>query len=548
MKIKDRDVFPNPPPKISLNIIKNFSNLKVNDVIAFRAMLQPPKAKEFPDDFDFNFDAKFKKIGAYGFVIGEAKIMREAEISRFEDWFLFLREKIRSKISTVISGDEAAMISAFLIGDQNQISKDMMSKIRNSGLAHLLSISGFHLSLASAICFVVTRFILSRREYLALHFDLKKIAAIAAIFGTYFYLKIAASPLPAQRAFVMVILVLIALFVGEKINSKRAVMTAAFALILLNPYAVFNISFQLTFTAILILVSCENLKKSDQDENFLWRFLRYFWQIILISILIQIATAPFLIRSFQNVTLLGFVANILAIPLASFVVMPLGFLALFLMIFGAEKYCLILMSKAVFLIEKIAVFVADLNFSSVASPAISSFGIVLAIIGLLLICLTQSRLRFLGVTLFLLSFSTAFINQKPDILFEGRQKFFAINGKDGLVFSKNLRPSKQREHWMKKFGEVKFKSLKNNPQKEIFCDEAKCLIKKNQKILVLLKRNKTSEICQNDFDVIVNLTSKYKLPECITESKIKIDNINFYQKGGHFFYLKNGNLQIETTS
>lgn len=547
LRIKGKDTFPNPPPKISLNIIKNSKQLKVNDVIAFRAMLQPLKAREFPEDFDFNLDAKFKKIGAYGFILSEAKIVKDAEISRLDDWFLFLREKIRGKILNVISGDEAAIASAFLIGDQSQISKATMDKIRNSGLAHLLSISGFHLSLAGAICFIATRFILSRSEYLTLRFDLKKIAAISAIFGTYFYLKIAASPLPAQRAFLMVILVLIALFVGEKINAKRAVMTAALTLILANPYAVFNISFQLSFAAILILVSFSSAKNYDENPYFLRRFFYYFAQIILISILIQIATAPFLMRSFQSLSILGFVTNVLAIPLTSFLVMPLGFAALILMPFGLEKYFLILLKQGIFLIEEITIFVSDFNFSHFVSPAISSSGVILATIGLLIFCLAQSHLRFVGIAIFSLSFATIIFTEEPDILFEGRQKFFALNSQNQLIFSKNLKPSKQRESWMKRLQENEFRSLEDSPQQDAFCDEKKCVIERGRKFLVLRGRNKLAEICKNDFDVIVNLTSKYALPDCIEKNKIRIDNFDFYQRGGHFIFFEKEKMRIETS-
>ncbi len=196
------------------------------------------------------------------------------------------------------------------------------------------------------------------------------------------------------------------------------------------------------------------------------------------------------------------------------------------------------MERGIFLIEKIAIFVTDLNFSHFVSPHLSSLGLVVAILGLLLICLSKSHLRLVGIFLFCLSFLTIFFVKKPDILFDIKQKFFALNVEDGLVFSKDLRPSKKRRAWMKKMGEAEFKSLTTHPQKDIFCDEVKCVIEKNQKILVLLKRNKISEICRNDFDVIVNLTAKYKLPSCIAENKIKIDNLDFYQKGGQFFYLE----------
>jgi ComEC/Rec2-related protein len=572
LEIKGRERFPNPPQKISINLIKNFDNISVNDVIAVRMMLQPAKAREFPDDFDFSLDAKFKKIGAYGFAIGEARILKKAEISSLEQWFLDLREKVRSKIENSLEGDVSAIALAFLIGDQNRISKNLMSDIRNSGLAHLLSISGFHLALASAIFFVSTRFILSRSAFLILNFDIKKAAAIAAISGTYFYLKIAASPIPAQRAFIMVLLVLIALFVGQKINSKRAIMTAVLVLILYNPLAVFNISFQLSFAAILVLGSFYEVMPRLRSNNLFLKAVCYFIEIILVSIIIQIATTPFLMHSFQNVSLLGFIANILAIPLTSFFVMPLGFLALFLMPLNLEKYALTLMGKGILLIEKIAVFVAEMNYSNLVSPQLSGFGLIIAILGLLLICLSSSRLRWFGVLIFSLSFLTLIFDKKPDILFDGGQKFFAIyDQKNGLIFSKDLKPSKEREIWMKKMGEVEFKSIatKQIPKQvqddrifwKIFphrhpelvlgsftCDEAKCLITKSQKILVLLKRNKISEICKNDFDVIVNLTAKYLLPPCIAAGKIKIDNSDFYQKGGQFFYFEERKIRIKTTS
>jgi len=545
-EIKGRERFPNPPQKISINLIKNFDNISVNDVIAVRMMLQPAKAREFPDDFDFSLDAKFKKIGAYGFAIGEAKILKKAEISSLDQWFLDLREKVRSKIENSLEGDVSAIALAFLIGDQNRISKNLMSDIRNSGLAHLLSISGFHLALASAIFFVSTRFILSRSTFLILNFDIKKAAAIAAIFGTYFYLKIAASPMPAQRAFIMVVLVLIALFVGQKINSKRAIMTAVLALILYNPLAIFNISFQLSFAAILVLGSFYEMMPRLRFNNLFLKAVGYFIEIILVSIIIQIATTPFLMHSFQNVSLFGFIANILAIPLTSFLVMPLGFLALFLMPLNLEKYALTLMGKGILLIEKIAVFVAEMNYSNLVSPQLSGSGLVIAILGLLLICLSSSRLRWFGVLIFSLSFLTLIFDKKPDILFDGGQKFFAIyDQKNGLIFSKNLKPSKEREIWMKKMGEVEFKSIVSG---SFTCDEAKCLITKSQKILVLLKRNKISEICKNDFDIIVNLTAKYLLPPCIAAGKIKIDNSDFYQKGGQFFYFEEGKIRIKTTS
>lgn len=556
VKDGDREKFPNPPQKISISL-KNAKNIAVNDIISVRVMLQPIKLPEFRGDFDFKLYAKFKKIGAYGFAISEAKILSKAQISGLDEWFLSLREVIRTKVSNILEGDSAAISLALLIGDKSQISADLIERIRHSGLAHLLAISGFHLSLAAAICFICLRFAMSRSQYLALHFDLKNIATIFAILGAFFYLKIANSPLPAQRAFLMVFLAATALLLGKKVNANasRAVMVGMMALILVNPYAVFNISFQLSFAAILILGCFYDEKKPQLSHNVWRRFFGYFLEIIILSILIEIATAPFLMRSFQNVAMFGFVANVMAIPLTAFFVMPFGFFALFLMPIGLEKYALLAMEQGIFLIEKIVIFVTESDYSHFETLQLSGFGLILAIIGLLIICLIKTPIRFVGVGLFLISFATMFFDKKPDILFDGKQKFFAFYDHDnGLVFSKKLRASRKRSLWMKKMGEDEFKYLailkgsETSLLQQTNCNKKYCLIEADKKILVILQRNKISEICQQDFDVIVNLTAKYKLPDCIGKDKMKIDNFDFYQKGGHFFYLKDDILLIKTTS
>ncbi len=556
VKDGDKDLFLKPPQKLLVNAVKNYSNLKVNDLVALRMMLQPPDKKEFFDDFDFSIDAKARKIGAYGFAMGSVKVLRESEISNLEQWFLDLREEIRGKIYAVMKGDDAAIAVALLIGDQNQISKEMMNNIRISGLAHLLSISGFHLSLAAMIFLFLTRFLLSRSEYLSLHFDLKKVAAVIGIFSSYFYLKISGSPPPAERAFLMVLFGLISLLISQKVNAKRMVMSAVLLMILYNPYGMFNIGLQLSFAAIIVLGALSDdvfsKFKPDRDRNFVIKASWYFLEIILVSIILQIALMPFLMHSFQNVALLGFIANILAIPLASFWVMPFGFLALFMMPFGLEKLPLIAMKEGIIWTEKIMVFVANLDYVNWISPELSGFGLSLAIFGLLLLCLAKTKIRFLGLLFFVLSFAEISIAKKPDLAFNKDQKFFTIyDQENGLIFSKDMKPSKRRELWMKKFNQKDFKSFNDfskewQEQKGIFCDLDKCVIYKNQKFLVLFSRGKINEICQNDFDVIINLSARYQLPDCIKPEKIKIDNLDFHQNGGQFFYFENGNMSLKT--
>jgi competence protein ComEC len=521
--VGEKSLFPNAPPKIAINMARANDEIAVNDKIAFKALLLPQKKRDFKNDFNYAISAKAKKIGASGFAIGSIEILEKQQISNFSEYFLHLREKIRGKIKLHLSGDYEAIAGALLIGDQKAVSKETYQKIRISGLAHLLSISGFHLSLAGAIFFISSRLLLACSERLALNFDIKKIAAVLALIATYFYLKIAGSPIPAQRAFLMILLVFLALIFHEKTNAKRAVMASMLALTLYNPYVTLNIGFQLSFVAVLVL----SVFFAEFKYEIPPKFLKYFYEIILISILIQTISLPFILHSFSNVAWLGFLANILAIPLTSFLIMPLGFLAIFLMPFGLEKYALLAMNEGIILLEKIINFINNIPGSDLSSPYLSSIGLIIATVGIALMLFHKKHLRCYGMILFLLSFSELKISEKPDLIFEKEQKFFAIYDKEnGLVFSKKIRDSKQRRAWMKRFNENEFKVVD-------FCEKNKCEFeKKGKKILIILKRSKISEICKNEFDLVVNLTKKHELPSCV-KSKQLIDNFDFYSKGTH---------------
>ena len=369
LKVKDNLQLAKPPPHISVNLTNNFYDLKINDKIKFFSLLQPSKSKDFLDDFDHQIDGKLKKLSGYGYVIGNIEIIEHSPKITHEDFFRNLRQIIGKKILNILPNNEGGIALALLIGDQSNISRELLQKIRNCGLSHLLSISGFHLSLASLIFFMLFRFILSHFPAIALRYDLKKISAIFALMASYFYLKIAGTPIPAQRAFLMVLLLQLSYFISERFNSKRALMLSFFILTLFNPYLLFNLSFQLSFISIMIMICYYHdyvLNKTNQEitlegiqekkfffnrlVRFIAKIYHYLKEIIVISTIIQIATLPFLMNAFHNFSLIAPISNIFAIPLTSFVIMPLGFLSLFLMIFNLENYGLLIMKLGIFLL------------------------------------------------------------------------------------------------------------------------------------------------------------------------------------------------------
>ena len=563
-------ILQNSPQKISLNLAKQSTKFNVNDILKFNAVIEPLDFQDFKESFDLKLSARTKNIQAFGFFMGAPQIIKQNQINSVDSWFLNLRETIRQKILNNLSGDVANVSLALLIGEQKQISKNLLTAIRNSGLSHLLSISGFHLSLASAIFFVSIRWLLVRIEYIALRFDIKKISAIFAILASYFYLKIADAPLPAQRALIMVWMVMLSLLINRKFDGKRALFLALFLLVLFNPHNLFQISFLLSFLAILTMVCYvdyfrekffpdANLKLEDKFiTGLLSKIKLYFCEILIITAIIQIVTLPILMNSFQTFSFVGFFANLVAIPLVGFLIMPLGFLALFLMPFSIENIPLFLMKYSIDFFIKAVEFFADFKFAIITTPYLPKLGLILCLIFVVIFFIANHKyLKITILLFFILSFATIFLSKNNQIIFEKSQKFYAIFYKENLYFSKKLKPTKQVKSWFKHFEVKNFELIKKCPKNKNLNNQIcqKCfknyceLYFENQRILVLTGRNNLSKICRKfkakKFDAVVNMSKKYQIPQCFVKynnPEIIIDNSDFLLKGSNFLEIKNKKL------
>ncbi len=560
-----KKVYPRPPPKIRVFASQYNEKLENGDLVYFKAVLLPIDKPDFINSFDFRFYNLSKDIGSQGYAISPIKILKKHDLGNFSAFIKNLRVKIQKKIEKGAKKEQSAIIKALLTGDRSNISEDKMENIRNSGLAHLIAISGLHLSLCAGIFFFLFRFILLQNSYITLNFDIKKIAAIFAILGSFVYLQIAGAPISAQRAFYMVCLAMMAIFFDRRSDLLRIVAVAAFVIVLINPYAMFSAGFQLSFAAVLSICAFHEIwsrlydkfiTKESLKNSKIVKFLKYFFEMVFISFVAQIANSYFLIYHFGKLALYGSLSNLIAIPLTSFVLMPLGFLSLFLMIFELEGFGLNIMSYGVMIIEETAKYVANLQNSFVDFPQIPKYGLVISIFsGLFFVVLKNKYLRILSFSLFCASFLTIEQANKPNILIDGDANFFALYSKDkGLIFSKKLKKSNKLELWLKKMQVKDFLSFQDYSHQDlgkwgINCYREYCEVNlerffddksyKLKKALFIKERIKISDICQKDFDLVVNLTKKYKLPKCM--SARAIDNFDLLNYGSHFIYLNENN-------
>ena len=547
-------ILQNPPRKMSLILSKYSGQYQINDIINFNALISPMTKREFSKNFNPEFDAMAKNIGAFGYFVKFPQILQREKINNFNEYILQKRIVISQKIQNFLPADSASIAIALLIGEQKFIANDILQNIRRSGLSHLMSISGFHLSLASAIFFVAIRFFLVNIEFVALRFDIKKISAIFAILASFIYLKIANAPIPAQRAMIMVWMAMFALLFDRRFNAIRALFFALILLILLNPLAIFQVSFLLSFCAVLIIVCYyQNWRlKIFPDANLqlehkfitgvLSKIRLYFIEILFLTLVIQLATLPIIMNNFQSLSLSSFVANLIAIPLVSFVIMPLSFMVLLMMIFNAQIIPLFFLKFALNFFIIITKFFANFKYSSLSTPYLENYALAGSLLFLAFFCICQNNvLKILFALGFAALILTAFVPAKNQLILEKSQKFYAVFLDKKLYFSKENKSTKQVVRWLYTFNQNQMSLISNCKNGNlVLCkknfkkyEEIKI---KNKLFLVVKNRLKVSKFCQknflNKYIMVINFTKKYKLPNCINGfSNLKIiENHNFLNR------------------
>ncbi len=316
---------------------------KPGDVVTLLASLSPPPEPAAPGGFDFGRQLYFQSIGAVGFAVSAPAIVPEKERS----WLLSTRSRIEEarvvlsrRIIEAAPGDSGAIVAAVVTGKREAISDEADAAFRDSGLAHLLSISGLHMGLATGLIFFAVRALLALVEPVALTQPIKKWAAGAALLSGFLYLLISGSDWPAERAFIMSSIFFIAIIADRRALSLRNVAIAAFVIMLMNPEAVLHPGFQMSFAAVTALIAYYEWSsaRADPSRSFRWdaRLRRYVVGIAVTDTIASGATAPFALYHFNRTANFGLAANIISIPVMGFWVMPAAIIALILMPFGAD--------------------------------------------------------------------------------------------------------------------------------------------------------------------------------------------------------------------
>lgn len=548
------------PSKARIRVKPSLSTtpLTAGDRIRVRAMLMPPPQPAMPGSFDFARFAWFKELGAVGTALGPPEVLESQEgrgwKARWTEAVNTLRHAITMRILAVLPGDRGAVTAALTTGDQMPISPAVMQAYRDSGLAHILSISGLHITMAAGLVFVGLRTLLALFPAVALRYPIKKWAAFLAIGFAWFYTLLAGSPVPAVRSFFMTGLILTAVLLDRVALSMRLVAWAAVAILLWWPDEMIGPSFQMSFAAVVALISAYEVMTQRQaawkaeNPGFLTTSGLYVFGVVMSTLIAGTATAIYGVYHFNRFAVWSVVANMIAVPLTGFWVMPWALLMFLLLPFGLEAIALIPMGWGVEGVNQVALWVASWPSSAVNVPIIPLGGLVLFTLGGCWLCIWKKSWRLWGLVPMALGLVSMTLVRQPDLLVDGRGDGFAIRTMDGQLLLNGKGGRILKETWSRRAGPQapeRWPKKSSTRDGRLRCDELGCVWRADGRVVALVKDETAPEAACAGADVVI---SSVPLRGACRGTKLVVDRFDLWRRGPHALWFSSDGVRIETVA
>lgn len=423
------------PPRVRVNMPLHQMNeqLRPEALITLRARLMPPAQPALPGAYDFSRRAWFMGLGATGQLLGKIEILRSSEpVFAFDDTRYALSHHVQSNME----GGAGAIGATLATGDRGAITEEDAEAMRRSGLAHLLSISGLHVTAVVGATYLLVLKLLALFPPLALRFRLPIVAAGFAAVAALGYTLLTGAQVPTIRACVAAVLVLVAMMMGRNAITLRMVAAGAIFVLIFWPESLVGPSFQLSFAAVTAIIALHEHPKikalvSRRDENLPRRIGRVILALFLTGLVVEIALMPIALFHFHKAGIYGALANIVAIPLTTFLIMPLEALALLLDGIGLGKPIWWLCEKLLLALLALAHFVSSSPGAVTMLPTFPTTAFALAIAGGLWICLWKHRWRYLGLIPAAIGVIWMFGTRAPDLYITGDGRHVAIRSESG---------------------------------------------------------------------------------------------------------------------
>lgn len=428
--------------KVKINISKKFRSnnneeLEIGDIISLKAKIMPPQGSVLPGTFDFAFYMHIDGIQASGYALTPCIIKEKVKKSYFASCIDNTRlaiYKIFTHNMDVVNVSN--ILAAILLGYTKSIPTTILNDIRNSGIAHILCVSGLHLSLVAMICFITSRALLNCSNIIAYNLNIKIIAALISICGSFMYLLLSGANIAAIRAFIMTAVIITAIMTGKSPHPLRSLALAAFIVLIISPSYVFHPSFQLSFIAVLCLISGYNFYQKYQyilgKRGGIFSSIKfYIFTNLYTTIIASFATTPFVIYHFYKIPTYTLIMNLIAVPLMSFCIMPLGIMALLLIPLHLYGQILNLLSFFINIIINSSHYITSLPASVIHTGHITPTSLMIFTTGFIWNCIWQTKIKYFGVVLIIISIIAMMATPKPDLIYDFEHNLMGIKNYDG---------------------------------------------------------------------------------------------------------------------
>ncbi|MFY0691386.1 MAG: ComEC/Rec2 family competence protein [Paracoccaceae bacterium] len=445
--------------RVSLHGEQSYLDPKPGLTVMMTGHLAPPSGPVEPGGFDFQRKAWFDRLGGVGYTRTPALALAPAQDLGLALTLFRLRKEIAEGLKARIDGRAGPFAAAILTGDRSDLDADAVEDLRASNLAHLLAISGLHMGLLTGVIFAAVRFGCALLPALALRLDTKKGAAAVALLGALAYLGLSGANVATQRAFVMVAVMLLAIWLERRAITLRAVAVAGLIVLILAPESLLGPGFQMSFAATTALVAVfAALRDSgwltgQGGSSDLRRWLRPVLTLVLSSAVAGAATAPFGAAHFNQIAQYGLPANLLSVPVMGLVVMPGAVLAACLVPLGLEGIGLAFVAAGLNWILLVAETVAGYDGALRHIPAPGPAVLPLVALGGLVLCLWQGRGRIAGVAVLAGAAGLWALTDRPEVLISENGRLVGIATPQGRVLNKPKGQGFAARAWLENDGD-----------------------------------------------------------------------------------------------
>jgi competence protein ComEC len=416
--------------RINVPLAQDRADYREGARLRLRVRLVPPAPAMLPGGYDFARAAWFQGIAATGSALGPVELLQPAAR---HGGLADVQRRLAAHVRAALPGTAGTIAAAYASGDRGAIAEADEEAMRDSGLTHLLSISGLHVSAVIAAAYLLILKLGALWPWLALRVRLPLVAAAGGALTGIGYTLLTGAEVPTVRSCLAALLVLTALALGRDALSLRMLAVAAFIVLVFWPEALIGPSFQMSFAAVTAILALSGTARvraflAPREEGWLARAGRNGAMLLLTGVVIELALMPIGLFHFHKAGVYGALANVVAIPLTTFASMPLIALALLLDTIGLGAPVWWLAGQSLDLMLAIAHFTASQPGAVSTMPAMGRGAFLLFMAGGIWLALWSGRVRLWGLVPAGLGALSLALLEPPDLLVSGDGRHVGLTG------------------------------------------------------------------------------------------------------------------------